>query len=361
MVADARGDRPKSAWIPKGRKFWEQQRGIALSSADVQRMYESGQAGCWRDEEADQRLDSAIRQAGGVVNGERVCHEFGLADTFAGELVLPYLHAESLYPGSFPGTGQECGDCVSHCLRNLLKILLCCEVVAQNPDEVSGIIEIAPEIHTIGIKTGAFASVVPYWFRGYNGDGWNIVDAVEVALRHAALWPCNNYPELNMDLREYSAALAHRFGRTPPPAEMTKPGLEHLVRTATRPTTFEAIRDLLGNGHGVGSDGDEGFSGERDENGLMGRRGTWSHSMGIAGADDRDIVKKIYGEPLLLLPQSWGIWGSGSRRIVGTNIDIPPGFFWARWSDVRRRVFVAVAGAMGWRPKKLPPLQLVFG
>jgi len=43
----------------------------------------------------------------------------------------------------------------------------------------------------------------------------------------------------------------------------------------------------------------------------------------------------------------------GPRRIRGTDIDIPIGSFWARWSDLKSREMIAVSGVPGWPPKKL--------
>jgi hypothetical protein len=70
--------------------------------------------------------------------------------------------------------------------------------------------------------------------------------------------------------------------------------------------------------------------------------------MAYTGVDDRDEVKAKYGGPLVLIQNSWGEFNSGPRRIMGTNIDIPIGSFWARWSDISRRYMCAFSSVAGW-------------
>jgi hypothetical protein len=83
--------------------------------------------------------------------------------------------------------------------------------------------------------------------------------------------------------------------------------------------------------------------------------------MACIGYDDRDEIKKKYGEPLVLILNSWGIWNGGGRRILGTDIDIPEGSFWTKWSEVKNRSCTAMSGAMGWPAKKLPSFDLIVG
>ncbi len=78
--------------------------------------------------------------------------------------------------------------------------------------------------------------------------------------------------------------------------------------------------------------------------------------MAYIGADDREEIHRKYGGPLVLVQNSWGIFNTGPRRILGTNIDIPEGSFWARWSDCKRRNHTALAGVTGWERELLPDL-----
>jgi hypothetical protein len=118
--------------------------------------------------------------------------------------------------------------------------------------------------------------------------------------------------------------------------------------------SYEEVRDMLANGYGISSCGGESFSDVRDENGVSRRTAKgWAHAMAYAAADERPEIIKIYKEPLILVLQSWGNWNSGPRTVLGTNIKIPVGAFWARWSDIKNRDAIAFSSFNGWKRKPL--------
>ena len=172
----------------------------------------------------------------------------------------------------------------------------------------------------------------------------------------SGLWLRQNYPELGFDLTEYSGRMTERWGRTSPPAEVKAVGQEHLVRTATRASTFEEVRDLIANGYAITSCGGESFSNRRDKCGVSERtRGGWAHAMAYLGVDDRPEIHELYDGPLVLVQNSWGSgWIDGPRDVWGTSLKIPHGAFWARWSDLDRRRAIAFSGVMGWPAQQLP-------
>jgi len=362
-------------WTPKFNDWPEDD--PVLSTPDVVRLYERGFAGAKYSPEEQERFRETIRAGGGTPDAEAVTHAFGLAESGKGKLSLPYLAVEQLYPGSLPGPGQERGDCVSHNEKNAALVTLCGEVVAGKPDEVSGQVEGAPEVPPEGVRNGVLSTEWIYWQRGYNGDGWYCSASARAVIEKGILIR-KPYPELGIDLTEYSGRLAGRYGRQSPPANMVDVGDDHLIRTATIINSWEELRDLVANLYGVSSCGSEGFSSERDESGVSRRRGSWAHAMAIIGADDRPIAHERYGEGLALVLNSWNLWNRGPRAIMGTDgtvspevtgvlaevlsrfrspaggILIPEGSFWARWSDIRRRDFHALSGVNGWPPQKLP-------
>ena len=177
------------------------------------------------------------------------------------------------------------------------------------------------------------------------------------------MWIRQNYADLGFDLSRYSGGTAGKWGSSPPPDKITEVGRLHLIRTATQLNSFEAVRDMLANGYGISTCGGEGFSNQRDENGVSRQQGSWAHAMAAIGADDRDIVKTHYRtRGLVLILNSWGPnWNSGPRRVMGTNFDIPLGSFWARWEDVSRRSLIALSGANGWPRKSLPEISNAYG
>ncbi len=344
--------------IPKGAQFWPDD-AHDLHPSKLIEMYENGFAGAWHDDVAAGEFQDFIRAGGGEVDGDKVASQFGLAGTFAGKLVLPYRAVEALYPNNWPGVPQQCGDCVSHATRTAALLTMCAEIAFTVPND-SGSIPGKPDVPDEGIRNGTMSSEAFYWFRGYNGDGWSCQAAAQVALHQSGLWMRKPYPEVGVDFTRYSGSQAHRYGRRSPPENFSQEGRTRVLTTATEISGPEMLRDFLGNGHGVSSCGSEGFSPQRDENGVSHRRGSWSHGYPILGFDDRDCIKKLYGEPLVLNGNNWGAWNSGSRKIYETDLQIPEGSWWSKWSDVRNRYYVAFAGATGWS-KKLPAYQSVLG
>jgi hypothetical protein len=325
---------------------------------DIVKAYESGLIGAdCNPEDADQ-LRMMIQADGGMPDGAMACTNFGLAESGKGKLSIPFLDVLKIFPDCWPGPAQGRGDCVSHDCKNAALVTMCTDITSGLPDEVTGRVEGAPEISDAGRLAGVLSSEAIYNWRGHSGDGWSCSAAAQVIMKKSGLWLRKPYPEINVDFTQYSARNAGIYGRRPPPDTWLEIGKDRLMRTATFLDEPEVVRDMVHNGYGVSSCGGESFSGQRDENGVAERtRKGWAHAMAIIGCDDRDIIKKIYGEMLVLVLNSWGIWNSGPRKIYGTNILIPEGSFWTKWSNVKNRQLIAYSGFNGWPPKKL----LTFG
>lgn len=354
--------RSATAFIPRNFTFWPDDAPLATTPEEIHRMYDKGYAGAYKTPEGTASFEQFITsQPFGNLNGSLVVSGNGLAGAGAGNLVLPFRFVEELLPGCWPGAAQQRGDCVSHSTKNAALTTLCCDIASGKPDEVSGLREMLPEISPEGVTQGALSTEAIYWYRGYNGDGWECDVAARVACESSALWPRRDYPDLGFDLSRYSGSLAGKYGSKRPPELVTTEGRKHLIRTATRINTADSVRDMLANGYGVTTCGGEGWSSFRDENGFSRRSGSWSHALAFIGFDDRDIIKQKYGEALVLVLNSWGRWNSGGRKILGTDILIPEGSFWALWSAVRNRSMIALSGANGWPAKSLPPFALIVG
>lgn len=320
---------------------------------DVVKAYESGFVGAICDPDETDKLRMAIKAAGGIPDGAMACSTFGLVGSGKGKLSLPYLEILKLYSDCLPGPAQGRGDCVSHSTKNAGLLSMCCEITSGKPDEVTGKVEGAPEVSDAGRLAGVLSTEAIYNWRRHGGDGWFCSAAAKVVMEESGLWLRKNYPEINVDFTNYSARNAGIYGSRTPPESWLKIGREHLVRTTTLLDSYEELRDMLANGYGVSSCGGEGFSSDRDQNGVSKRKGSWAHAMAYIAADDRPEIIKLYGEPLICVQNSWGMWNEGSRRIYGTDIDIPHGAFWARWSDIKNREMIAFSSVMGWPPKKL--------
>jgi hypothetical protein len=326
-----------------------------MTPAEVVDAYENGFAGALPPTpEVLEEFEETVEATGGVLYGADAAAQGGFEESHAGRLVAHWTHVERLYPGCWPGAAQQRGDCVSHGDKNAKFYSHCGDIVVGKPDEKTGLVEGVVEIPEVGIKQGAFSTEVSYWYRGYNGDGWMCAAASSVSLKFAGLVPRKNYPDIGIDLTRYSGQLAGKYGARKPPQEIADALDNNLVYTATRLRSFEEIRDFLGNGYGMNSCGSEGFSSSRDENGVSSRKGSWSHSMAYVGADDRAETHSKYGGPLVLVLNSWGKFNSGPRKVLGTDLQIPEGSFWARWKDIQRREVIAYSGVGGWPARTLP-------
>lgn len=344
--------------IEAGMKFWpEYESWQELQTNQVIRAYEQGFVGAWKDPEAKEILHDRVRSLGFQTNFAEVATSQRFAGAADGKLVIPFRLVEYVFPGCWPGAAQARGDCVSHDTKNAALLTFACEIAMGRPDEKTGIIEVAPQIPTEGIQQGAFSSESVYWWRGYNGDGWSCDTAAEMVMRHGILVR-KNYDKLGVDLTTYSGSKAGLYGSRAPGADIAAEMALHPIRTVADANTIESIADALYKGYGVSSCGGEGYSSSRDANGVSSRSGSWAHAMAIIGVDFRASTLALYGEPLILILNSWGIWNSGSRRIRGTNIDIPNGAFWVRWSQAKNRDYHVLSSANGWTRDKFDPLHL---
>ena len=321
---------------------------------EAQAEYLSGLRGVYADPAASERLTLFLLQQGQAPDGGTTCRRYGLFGSGAGKLSAPWMAIEQAFPGALPAKAQERGDCVSHSTRNACLGTLACEIVAGNADEVTGILESVPELSEEARADGVLSCEAIYWFRSHGGDGWSCDHAAEVVLKDSGLWLRKNYPGI-ADLTKYSGQNAGIYGAKSPGEDIRKIGSDHLVRTATRPRTLEEVRDLLANGYCISSCGSEAFANERDANGFSPRSAaTWHHALAYLGFDDRDETKAKYGEPLVMVQNSWGRWNSGSRKVLGTSLEIPEGGFWAKWSAVKGRYAIAFSGVNGWPAQRLP-------
>lgn len=326
----------------------------SLSAEKVIEMYRDGFIGAMKSTpEQKQEFKSLCTSINGTADSTVIAKANGWYGSGAGKLSIPFVFIDKHFPGSLPGPGQERGDCVSWGTKNAILLTLACEIESGKPDEVTGILEGVPEVPADGIRDGVLSTEYLYWFRGYNGDGWQCPIAAKVAITYGVLLK-KPYPELDIDLTNYSGRLAGKYGSRKPPEEIQAEGKKHLVRTSTTLRSFEEIRDYLNNGYGVSSCGGEGFSNKRDENGVSRRQGSWAHAMAYIGADDRPETHDKYDGPLVLVQNSWGKWNNGPRQILGTTIDIPEGSFWARWKDVSRREAIALSSVNGWPGRSIP-------
>lgn len=320
---------------------------------DPLKEYSSGLRGAIADPRSDEIFADSILRAGGDPDGESVAHDWEFAGIGSGKLTATWMHVESQFPGCWPGPGQQRGDCVSWGVTRAALTSWACELAEGKPDEVTGVIEGKPEISRQGIENCVISSESCYWHRGYNSDGWSCSAAARVITGTSGLWIRRDYPELGLDLTKYSGSMAGKWGSRKPPSDVVNEGKKHLVRTATNVRGFEQVRDFLAAGYGVFFCSSLGWSNSRNEDGVSYPRGSWAHSQSWIGADERPETVRKYGEPLILVLNSWGRWNRGPRKVMGTNLMIPEGAYWTPASTINRCSGIALSNIAGWPPRKL--------
>ena len=315
--------------------------------------YSAGLVGCRKDPRSDELLADHVLRYGGDPDGGSVAYDWGLENVGAGQLSSLWATIDRVFPGSLPGPAQLQGDCVSFgCSRALLGSLAA-EIYDGKPDEVTGRIEGTPELPPAGIAESVIAAESLFAWRGYNGDGWVCSEAAQVACQKGFLIR-KPYPELRIDLTHYNEKTIKLGGAVPPGADWLAESRQHVARTATFLKGRSQVRDFLASGFGLFNCSAMAFENTRNEDGVSRQSGVWHHSQGMLGYDDRPETHKKYGQALVLWMNSWNRWNSGPRKVMGTDLLIPEGSFWALADTIDRcGSIIALSSVAGWPRRKL--------
>lgn len=363
----------------KGFRYWREDR----KPVDVVSMYEQGFAGAYEDDDDRESFRDAVTEAGGNVSGEFNATAYRFAGSAEGGLHLPFVHAvDALGFNPFPGAAQEIGDCVAHGTIKAGIVTTGCEIASAKPDEVSGKLERAPDVSPKGMIEGGFATAPLWWIRRAEqggGSGWSCSAGARAMMKTIGLWPMNAFPELNIDLSDYSHEKITQFGTRMPPQVILTEGRKHLMRNATEPESWQVAADFIARGSGINSCGGQAWSSTRDANGYSPTtRGGWAHSESYIACDWRPWVQGAYGCPALFAQQnSWGVWNKGPRDIYDSakyvphakrdkwikldlvnpetgNLMIPKGCRWVDCRTLDSRYLIAFSGQSGWPVLKMP-------
>lgn len=322
-----------------------------MSSFNPAEQYAKGLVGCRKDPRADEVLSDYVLRYGGDPNGANVAYDWGLEEAGSGQLSTLWTVIESVFPGSLPGPTQLWGDCVGWgCSRALLGSLAA-EINSNKPDEVTGILEGKPEMPEEGVRESVIASESLFAWRGYAGDGWVCSEAAKTACEKGFLIR-KPYPELKIDLTHYTEQTIRLGGAKPPGEAWLRESKKYVARTATFLKGRSQVRDFLASGYCVFNCSSLGFERTRNEDGVSRQVGSWAHSQAFVGYDDRPETHKKYGQALVLWCNSWAKWNSGPRRVMGTDLLIPEGCFWALADTIDRCQCIALSSVAGWPRRK---------
>lgn len=230
----------------------------------------------------------------------------GIDGSGKGKIALPYKIVQKYEPEFGAYEAQETGDCTSHGLRNACMVSMCCDIDMRKQ----------PEMYK-----GRLATEVIYGYRGFAGQGMNASRAAQFVANVSGIHTRTKYGQY--DLSRYNWKLGDSWGRSGPPKELVEAGKLNPVETVTALRKTDEVRDLIYNGYGVTIACNYGFANKRDQNGMVGRSGSWNHQMSVVGCDDsRTKVQDI----IFLIQNSWGPNWIGGPKIY----DQPDGSFWIR-------------------------------
>jgi len=321
---------------------------------DCMAAYEGGYEGCIYDPDGAEECEA---QEDGVFGD--AAQKYGIADSGKGKLSL-------LYPGVWKVSGrddwfhgkisQPTGDCVSRSQSHSAIASLANAVLNGNGSW--------PEIPDEAYRSGMpFSPTATYWLKHGGASGWSCAAAAResktIGFVIAKSYPDN--PNLGDLLTKYNTSVIGKYCHSGPPDDVVKTLNGHCTLTYSRIKSFEEVRDAIASGYGVNSCGGQGFSKQRDANGVSRRSGHWSHSMAYVAVDDTEWAHSNYGGPLVCVLNSWGTsWIKGPRKVHGGDDypEIPKGAFWARWSDIAGRDCYAISAVQGFPQQKLPDWNL---
>ena len=241
----------------------------------------------------------------------------GLAGTGAGQRVLLWKYLERVTGGELVPHDQGIGDCVSHAWGLGIDMLDAIQVAHGHGSWNK---KCATEIIYAGARVEIGNGRI-------SGDGLHGVWAARWCRDYGILLR-QPYLDGKYDFTQYSASKARKWAHKCQrctewgggvPDELEPIAKRHPVKTTTLVNTWEEARDAIANGYPIALCSDVGFTSSRDRDGFADRRGTWNHSMLLAGIDDTS------SRPGGLIINSWGDnWIDGPTRF-----DQPIGSFWA--------------------------------
>jgi hypothetical protein len=252
---------------------------------------------------------------------------------------------------SFIAEGFAVHNCVGAAAANCYLGSLAQEIVDARPDEVTGVVEGPPDIPELGVRQGVVARESIFAWRGKASDGW-FCSAAAKAVTEKGVLVRKAYPDLGIDLTKYTSETIRLGGARPPSDKWLAESKQYVARTATFVNSREQVRDFLAAGYCIFNCSSMGFERTRNEDAVSRQIGVWHHAQIFSGFDDRDIVIKKYGQPLVLWTNSWGAWNTGPRTILGTSISIPPGSYWALASTIDKCQCIALSSVAGWPRRK---------
>lgn len=333
--------------------------GVMPTGASVAEAYESGFVGAAYSQEGEERLAGMVRDSGLPFSWGDAAGVYGLVGAAKEGIYLLHKEVEAvglpIHTIAYPS--QPVGNCVSRGTQNALYHTFCAAVNHGEGSLPEGMIEAARKVNPL-------SSEVIYWWRSNapRGDGWYASASLAAAKEHAGLFVRQDLTSIGgVDLRNETTATTHAYSSRSIPEKVKEAIGHNRLLTFAACETFEEVADAIASGHAVQTDGGQGWASSVDENGFAHQTGHWSHSMCATGVINtkafREKYKTVGG---ILIQNSWANFNKNDNAtVMGTNIHLPKGSFFARWEDCRNRSWYAVNTFQGWKNRKLKDWSIV--
>lgn len=127
----------------------------------------------------------------------------------------------------------------------------------------------------------------------------------------------------SVDLRQNQPSRAKQYGTRGVGDALKAEAAKHKCASATQVKSAQEAWSLIGNGYPINVCSNQGFSKQRDSEGICRPSGNWAHAMSVVGRRTTSGGKKLF-----LIWNSWGDnWASGPYWE-----DMPEGSFWVEWN-----------------------------
>lgn len=237
----------------------------------------------------------------------------------AGKTMLLYKYYKQV-TGHEPGGKQTGPDCVSWATKNAIDHTYCCEIAIKGEME-EWTTETCSEYLYGDSRVRIGNSSL-----GNGGGSCNVWCGTAAVDGVLARGKYGKY-----DLTAYDYSYAQRWGspNVGVPQELFNIAKETRVKTVSLVTTYEELRDSLMNGYSVAIASNQAFSTHRGKYGICepDYSTQWPHSLMACGFTEE------YGEPLVCILNSWGLYLSGD-----TFLECPGGAFWTYASVIEKNM-----------------------
>ncbi len=205
------------------------------------------------------------------------------------------------------------GSCVGHGTASALSVLNAVEIMFRKEPQAFRAMHSADGMYGLAREAANMLR---------NGDGCTGSGAAKAVVDYGTLY---NIRYDAADLSVDNPTRCRQYGTRGVGSALKNEASERKVLAVYRAKSAQEAWSLIGNGYPINVCSSQGFSKQRDGDGVCRPSGSWSHSMSIIGRRTTNNGRKLF-----LIWNSWGDnWASGPYWE-----DMPFGSFWAEYNVV---------------------------